>query len=430
MEFSMRKVILLFGLLLVLFNVQPSKAGVPEVANLFVTDVTTVSFSVIWASSEASTADLEVFSDINGSTSPAGINIIPHPVGSGDQLIRAAAEDNGVMKVMVTGLEADTTYYFRTVTTSKSTTETSIYPENELMSVATENQTARTHSDGGSVQFFSNDMIIEPCYLADGVTPAEGTLLVGTAAGGHYPITSFVGDGVALPYARIDLNNIFGRDSNRNFSLAEGQNLTLVNFRGMAGNAMVTCRVPTNNSLGEIKAGESFHRPGRNLVSLQLEPANNSIAEVFNSIIGKLISLWAFDVDQSKWVFFVKDGPGALNELNDIQATKGFWMYLNDTASIKSEGSFTSEAIFLKSGRNLVGFNSIETLPVLDAISSIDNEIISIWTFDTHQDKWIFYVKEGLPFLNELTQVEPGKAYWIYVNTDCYWQKPQKNISD
>jgi hypothetical protein len=261
MKFDLRKKALLFGIFLLLANAQPAGAGVPEITNLFVTDVTTVSFSVIWASSEAGTADLEVFTDINGTTSPAGIVIRPHPVHSDDQLIRTAAEDNGVMKVMVAGLEANATYYFRTLTTSKSTADIATYPEAGLLSVATENQTTRTCESGEDIQLFSNPVIYEPCYLEDGVTAAEGTLLVATVAGGRYPITAFVGDGIDLPYALIDLNNIFGRDSNENLDLDGGQSLTLMNFRGLDGDSIVTHEVPVDDALGEIKAGDFFLRP-------------------------------------------------------------------------------------------------------------------------------------------------------------------------
>jgi hypothetical protein len=261
MKFDFRKKALLFGIFLLLANAQPAGAGVPEITNLFVTDVTTVSFSVIWASSEAGTADLEVFTDINGTTSPAGIVIRPHPVHSDDQLIRTAAEDNGVMKVMVAGLEANATYYFRTLTTSKSTADIAAYPEAGLLSVATENQTTRTCESGEDIQLFSNPVIYEPCYLEDGVTAAEGTLLVATVAGGRYPITAFVGDGIDLPYALIDLNNIFGRDSNENLDLDGGQSLTLMNFRGLDGDSIVTHEVPVDDALGEIKTGDFFLRP-------------------------------------------------------------------------------------------------------------------------------------------------------------------------
>jgi len=141
--------------------------GMPEVDHVMVTDVTTRSFSVIWAASEASTADLEVYEDEAGTVLDAVIT--PHPIESGDDTIKTAAEDNGVMKVRVTGLASDTTYYFMTITTSKLTEETTDYPD-AAMSVTTESETVRTYESGEDTLPFSNDPIIEPCYLNDGTT--------------------------------------------------------------------------------------------------------------------------------------------------------------------------------------------------------------------------------------------------------------------
>ena len=114
MPIKMRPFGVLFLLLVALWVPGIGYAGIPDVSHVMVTDVTTVSFSVIWASSEASTADLEVYEDAAGTIAVSDYVITPHPVNNGDAAIQTAAEDNGVMKVMVTGLEADTTYYFQT----------------------------------------------------------------------------------------------------------------------------------------------------------------------------------------------------------------------------------------------------------------------------------------------------------------------------
>ena len=215
-----------------------AQADIPVVNNVMVTDVTTVSFSVIWSSSEASTADLDVFQDADGTSPVPDTVVLPHPVNDPAMAstISEAAENNGVMKVMVTGLQPDTTYYFQTITTSKSTTDTTYSPSSApLTAVTTESETVRTYQNGDDVLPFSNDIIIEPCYLDDGSTPADGSLLIATVAGGNNPITAFVGDGVDSPYALIDLNNVFSREMFENLDLEQGENLTLVNFRGING---------------------------------------------------------------------------------------------------------------------------------------------------------------------------------------------------
>ena len=75
------------------------------VSDVTVTDVTTRAFSVVWVSDEAVTAaSVRVYSDIGRETELSGlltINIVSP----------ALALSNGIAKIDVTGLEANTRYY-------------------------------------------------------------------------------------------------------------------------------------------------------------------------------------------------------------------------------------------------------------------------------------------------------------------------------
>ena len=391
--------------------------GVPEVNHVMVTDVTTCSFSVIWSASEASTADLEVYEDENGAVPIADAVIEPHPIECGNEQIRIMAEDQGVMKVRVTGLDPDTTYYFMTVTTSKSSTDTTYNPNAAPFTpVTTESETVRTYESGGDVLPFSNDLIIKPCYLDDGTTFAEGTLLLATVAGGSHPITAFVGDGVELPNALIDLNNVFSRDTHDNLDLLQGLNLTLLNFRGLADNSIVTHVVPVDQSLSEVKLPEFVLKTGANMISFQLEPGNTATLAVLNPIISKASAIYAYDAENG-WSFYERDGWAFLNTLNDLHAFTGYYLFMEDDASLRVNGTFSSNPIPLKTGvANLVGYRSIETIPIEDA--PIFDKLESIWTYD---GEWFFYDKYGWDFLNTLAYIEPGKSYYVFVSEDCEW---------
>lgn len=416
---SLMKILLLLTFLFLLCG--GATAAVPEVANTMVTDVTTVSFSVIWSASEPSTAGIEVFEDSEGLVPVDTVAITPHPVESGDSSIQTAAEDNGVMKVRVTGLEAGNTYYFRTITTSKSTSDEAVYPAAAPYNdVTTEVATVRD-TDGVP---FSNDIIIEPCYLEDGVTPAEGTLLLATMEGADYPLTSFVGDGVEAPYALIDLNNAFGRDSKENLDLEQGKNLTLLNFRGIQGNSIVTHNVPEDESLSEVKEGEVFLKPGWNFISIQLNPENNEIETALSSFWESIVSVWAYDTLSDTWSRYDKNNPFPwLNDLNEISHANGYWIFTENEGSLKIDGQLVvGESISLNQGWNLVGFTEISTIDLSEAIMSIDDSINSIWTYNTESDSWQRYDKYNpFPWLNDLEVIEPGKAYWIDANSETVW---------
>ena len=401
--------------------------GVPEVSHVMLTDVTTTSFSVIWAASESSMADLEVYEDEAGNVVAADAVITPHPIESGDDTIKTAAEDNGVMKVRVTDLEPYTTYYFMTITTSKSSTDTTYNPSAAPFTpVTTESETVRTYESGGDILPFSNDLIIEACYLNDGTTPAEGTLLLATLAGGSHPITAFVGDGVDSPFAIIDLNNVFSRDTGENIDLSQGLNLTLLNFRGLLGNSIVTHGVPEDQSLSEVKPPDFGLKTGWNFVSFQLEPGDTDLETVLAPIIDKVSSIWAYDSENDHWFRYDwrPDAPWWLNDIEDVHALVGYWLLMEEDTSLTVNGSFvTDEPISLNEGWNLVGFRSIEQQNLMDAIDPISDKINAIWSYDLSSDHWFRYdwCPDAPWWLNDLQYIESGKAYWIDISEDCEW---------
>jgi len=391
--------------------------GVPEVNHVMVTDVTTCSFSVIWAASEASTADLDVYEDEDGYVPVADAIITPHPIESGDDTIKTAAEDNGVMKVRVTDLEPDTTYYFMTITTSKSSTDTTYNPgAAPFTPVTTESKTVRTYESGGDVLPFSNDLIIEACYLNDGTTPAEGTLLLATLEGGNYPITAFVGDGVDPSYALIDLNNVFSRNTYENIDLSQGLNLTLLNFRGLAGNSIVTHEVPFDDSLSEVKPPEFGFKVGWNMVSFQLEPIVPDVETVLAPIMDKVSAIWGYDSSSKEWLSFDTSIPPEWNDLTECHVFTGYWLQMNDDASLMVRGSFSSNPILLHAGWNLVGNRSIQTVDIVDAIGPILNKLNAVWTYDVAENKWLSYDTSIPPEWNDLNCMEPGQGYWLDMN--------------
>lgn len=229
-------------------------AGVPTVTDITVTDVTSRSFSVIWSASEPSTSGLTVYDDADGFVQTVGAVVTSQPVNNGSTAIQSAAENNGVMKVRVIGLHPNTTYYFKTITTSKSTLDVVSFPETTpLPGVTTETRTVRTEIAGVDEIPFTNDLITFECYLPGGVTPAEGTLLVAGVEGCNYPVSNFVGDGVPNPLAYADLNNLFNTAGHGNVPLVGGEELLLTQFMGIGGIQTATYTIPINNQLAEMK---------------------------------------------------------------------------------------------------------------------------------------------------------------------------------
>jgi hypothetical protein len=130
------------------------------------------------------------------------------------------------MKVRVSGLAVNTTYQFQTVTTSKADGLALVTPAySELLSVVTESATTAV----------TNDLIKQSIYDETG-SAADGTLLVASVEGGTYPITAWVGEDLASPWARVDLNQIYSASTHENLQLQGDEELTLWSYGGLLGN--------------------------------------------------------------------------------------------------------------------------------------------------------------------------------------------------
>ena len=117
-------------------------------------------------------------------------------------------------------------YFFQTETRSTSTGETLVAPAVPL-AVQTEIHTVRAKTEGAVLVPFSNDLLIFPSLLPDGVSPAAGALLVVTVTGARHPVSGFVGDGVPAPHALLDMNNFFGATTNATLDLMGNEVLTI-----------------------------------------------------------------------------------------------------------------------------------------------------------------------------------------------------------
>jgi hypothetical protein len=401
-------------------------ADVPVTSNVMVTDVTPTSFSVVWSASEASKPGLNVFYAEDGATIVEDAVVVAHPVNdsTNEAAIIEAAENRGVMKVMVAGLEPDTSYYFQTITTSKSTLETTFEPASApFAEITTEVEAVRTYQDEEDIMPFSNDIILEPCYLDDGATAADGTLLIATVAGANYPISAFVGDGIESPYALIDLNNVYSRDDYENLNVAQGENLTLLNYRGLSGYSVVTYDIPEDQTLCEVKRAGSSLKIGWNMFSSQLDPVDTDVLSVLSPIIDGMEAIWAYDASEDHWYRYDQTNPFPwLNDLDEVQSNVGYWIVMNQESALKVNGAFSSESIELKTGWNFVGGKPIDTLPVLEAFGSVAENLVAVWHYETETGNWLKYDNENpLSSLNDLKYIESGKGYWVVVDQDCTW---------
>ena len=160
---------------------------------------------------------------------------------------------------------------------------------------------------------------------------------------------------------------------------------------------------------------------GWNLISLYLQPMDTRLSSVLSSIEGKYDSVWAYDAMTGQWRRNVTDTPSFLNDLEEMEAHLGYWIMMNQPATLIVEGSSPASAIPLRAGWNLVGYNSQTPALLDDYLSTVEDSCNSIWTYDATAGEWLQYYASAPAFLNDLEYLEPGNGYWIEVNEDCIW---------
>ena len=157
---------------------------------------------------------------------------------------------------------------------------------------------------------------------------------------------------------------------------------------------------------------------GWNMVSLPKKPLNTDIKEVTSSIEVNLDSVWAYLSDH--WAAYYPNDP-ASSELLKMQAGTGYWIRMKQADALSMAGYAPAPVIQLQAGLNLVGYNSVLSLPVADAMASIAGKYTAVWAFI--DNSWRAYYPDD-PGFSDLEFMEPGVSYWIDVTEDCSWAQP------
>ncbi|MCG2769493.1 MAG: hypothetical protein L6435_14100 [Anaerolineae bacterium] len=158
-----------------------------------------------------------------------------------------------------------------------------------------------------------------------------------------------------------------------------------------------------------------------NLISLPLTPGDTSLEVVFEDIWTQFEKAYAYNAATGTWTSYEKGEPYG-NDLTSVNEEMGLWVYVNSGCTLQASGSEpSSTAIPLySSNANLVSWPSLDTRSVESALSGIWGQFEKAYAYNAATGTWTSYEK-GEPYGNDLTQFEPGRGYWIYVNANCTW---------
>jgi hypothetical protein len=164
---------------------------------------------------------------------------------------------------------------------------------------------------------------------------------------------------------------------------------------------------------------------GWNLMSIPRIQPDNSTEVVLRSIEGRYDKIWCYNrtVDTDLWGHYHSSKPSSLNNLDDLNHTMGFWLYITDpegtTMALIGESPTSNQTIPLYPGWNLVGYPSLSAKNRTTALNNLSFGIHldAVWAYNTTTQRWFE--------LDEPTDLfEPGSGYWIHAKKKCVWDVP------
>jgi len=160
---------------------------------------------------------------------------------------------------------------------------------------------------------------------------------------------------------------------------------------------------------------------GWNLISLPLMPEDTSITSLLSPINGNYNIIWEYNASNTS-DHWKKYDPGVPfgNDLTNMEPGKGYWIMMTSNNTLPISGTVPESIdIDLKTSWNLVAFNSLDSQPIAEALSSINGNYSIVWAYDASDtaDHWKKY-DPGVSFGNDLVNVEPGRGYWIMMTSE------------
>ncbi len=121
-------------------------------------------------------------------------------------------------------------------------------------------------------------------------------------------------------------------------------------------------------------------------------------------------SVWGYK--DGAWQIYIPGYP-EMSNLQNMKKGHGYWVKTNQKGlSIQIKGQLKTTSIALTPGWHLIGFNSLQGMPVEDALADVEGEIESIWGYKN--GVWQVYDPQN-PGFNDLEKIEPKRGYWIKI---------------
>ena len=156
-----------------------------------------------------------------------------------------------------------------------------------------------------------------------------------------------------------------------------------------------------------------YLRAGWNLISFPVEPHNPAVLNVLSGLIGRFTRVLSLDCSRGALSFY-PGIPPYMNSLTEMDGRHGYWIEMTQDMHLVVPGVQlpASAPIQLCAGYNLVSYLPDHPLPVEQALQSIAGRYTAVLGFDPERGALSYY-PDLPPGMNSLTQMEPGRGYWI-----------------
>lgn len=187
--------------------------------------------------------------------------------------------------------------------------------------------------------------------------------------------------------------------------LSPGSYSLLVETAGYASQTIPVTVVANQKTSINITFGELPNEQqialgaGWNLISLNVVPPSYNVENVFSGVSGLL---QVKNTTQS----YAPAMAGYFNTLKTLSPGEGYWVNVSSASTLTITGPdvvASATPISLNTGWNLVSYLRETTLPVAVALTSISANLLEVRHTGT----------------GAVTQMQPGKAYWVKVSQPC-----------
>jgi len=348
-----------------------------------------------------------------------------------ESALHPPAEDIGVMKVRVSGLESGKVYFFQTLTIAKEDGLAVFYPYPEMSGVTTEI----------AVSAVQNDLITQRIYDEVG-SPAEGALLVASVSGGDYPVSGWVVQGAEGPWAEVDLNNAYSKISHQNLQLVGWEELTLWSFGGQLGHYVNVQEIPVPSGVEEVAVPKDSYLSKERGRSLDLKvdlnivgiPVHSTPVLDAHSLLlylkekaggdgGVVQNIKRYNTETGSWQTASWFGGIPAGSNFPIKAGEAYLIYMReDMNGVWFEGVARGAAVRLSMGLNMVTLPFAEDsfeYTSYDMLKSIgdQDEVSSTRRYDSTQGwqttSWFMGTVSGVEY-----DTRPGEGYLVYMKEE------------